>query len=60
MPLSLCMLAYHLNTLSKPVSPDYVYPCKRPAKVLQKLFQTMLFLKKNQISSVISCQNGDS
>ena len=33
--LSLCMLAYHLYTLSKPVSPNSMYPCKRPAKVQQ-------------------------
>ena len=37
------MLAYHLYTLSKPVSPKSVYPCKRDAKVLQFLCQTMDF-----------------
>ena len=26
MPLSLCMLAYHLYTLSKPVSPNSMFP----------------------------------
>lgn len=43
------MLAYHLYTLSKPVSPVSMYPCKRPAKILQFLCQTMdvaFFLKK--------------
>ena len=43
------MLAYHLYTLSKPVSPVSMYPCKRPAKILQILCQTMdvaFFLKK--------------
>ena len=43
------MLAYHLYTLSKPVSPVSMYPCKRPAKILQFLCQTMdvaFFFKK--------------